>query len=162
MFCYRQLCENYRRTWPCFWCKRQSRQYIRTTRLVWLPAFFDLSPVWPCPYVCTCLSWFCAVCWSVPPHPFFIMIPGHSCDECYMLHVDIYLYTHYICGVYQFLHIYHIHDVCVQHIWCCHVHVLSAQTFSHSAQNVTSNCLLCFVPLVVNFCWNQHALMHLN
>lgn len=47
MFCYRQLCENYRRTWPCFWCKRQSRQYIRTTRLVWLPAFFDLSPVWP-------------------------------------------------------------------------------------------------------------------
>ena len=54
-FCYRQLCENYRRTWPCFWCKRQSRQYIRTTRLVWLPAFLILFSVWP-PCICTCVS----------------------------------------------------------------------------------------------------------
>lgn len=39
----RQLCENYRCTWPCFWRKRQSRQFIRTPRLVWLSAlFYDL------------------------------------------------------------------------------------------------------------------------
>lgn len=41
ILCCRQLCENYRRSWPRFWRKRQSRQYVRTTRLVWLPAFYD-------------------------------------------------------------------------------------------------------------------------